>query len=121
MRLIDADRLHMQFEKRMEFEKHRNHAYLKGVRDCIKDVKQISTIKTGADWILCSERLPTLFDDYLVKVGVNYGGEGRNEYIRTAIYNPAWKQWTVHETDTAIVGEPTEWATLDILERGDEE
>lgn len=44
MRPIDADELLWCYEKRMDFERHRNHAYLKGVRDCIKELEYQPTI-----------------------------------------------------------------------------
>lgn len=47
MRPIDADDLLWCYEKRMDIERlrHRNHAYLKGVRDCIKDLESQPTIE----------------------------------------------------------------------------
>lgn len=45
MRTIDADELDVYLEKRMVYEAHRNHAYLKGVRDCRKDLANTPTIE----------------------------------------------------------------------------
>lgn len=72
MRLIDADELYMYLEKRKYYEKDRNHAYLKGVRDCMKDVAARPTIKLDSKWIPCSERLPEEKDTgILKKLGTN--------------------------------------------------
>lgn len=45
MRLINAYELDLYFDKRLTFEAHRNHAYLKGVRDCRKDLANAPTIE----------------------------------------------------------------------------
>ena len=45
MRTIDADEFDLYLDKRMTYEAHRNHAYLKGVRDCRKDLASVPTIE----------------------------------------------------------------------------
>lgn len=63
-------------------------------------------------WIPCEERMPEHTSDYLVIVGVNYEGEGMNDYVRVALYNIVFKDWFVRETDRAIVGQPIAWMPL---------
>jgi len=43
--LVDADEFDTYLEKRMFYESHRNHAYLKGIRDCRKDLAAMRTIE----------------------------------------------------------------------------
>ena len=70
-------------------------------------------IKYEDKWIPCTpETMPKHTDDYLVKVGVNYFGEGMYENVRTALYSTVWKKWYVHESEKAIVGEVTAWKEI---------
>ena len=55
MRAIDGDALYTHYEKRMCFESHRNRAYLKGIRDCMKDLSAQPTIEPEREkgkWII---------------------------------------------------------------------
>lgn len=52
MRPVDADDLLLRLDKRMTYEAGRNHAYLKGVRDAMKEIDAARTVDAiPVEWL----------------------------------------------------------------------
>lgn len=83
MRLIDADALVVDLEKRYTYEMAdgRNKAYGKGVRDAIKDIWDTPTV---GGWISVEDRLPETNDEVLTTYIVN--GNKTKRFVEAASY-----------------------------------
>lgn len=52
MRPIDADDILLRLDKRMTYEAGRNHAYLKGIRDAMKEIDAARTVDAiPVEWL----------------------------------------------------------------------
>lgn len=52
MRLIDADDILLRLDKRMTYEAARNHTYLKGIRDAMKEIDAARTVDAiPVEWL----------------------------------------------------------------------
>lgn len=84
--------------------------------DCMHKLVNEYTINNtslgGSCWISVDHTLPTFTGDVLVFCGINVHGEGMHNEVRVANYNTVSKRFTVHEYQSAYIGDITHWMPL---------